>query len=864
MKRPFFFLLVLFLYSASFAWDGTGTEDDPYLIKCVNDMVTLSANVNGGAYYSGKYFKVDVEELDFSSLDKDDNGSNFTPIGNHFSGFFDGNHVLVKNLAIKGGQGVGLFKAVNSGSKVMNIAITATCEFSGTSYVGCIAARANEGSTISGCVNQCDVDVEGNYVGGIVGYGLGTVIGCSNSGTITGNEYVGGIVGSAGGTYKDNVNTGAVRGSKCVGGIIGYIINSWYFSYADNCSNEGVVTGTDEYTGGIVGRARLLNANDCVNTGEVFGQYKTGGIVGSNEPYNDETMNFNTCRNEGTVSGSIYVGGIAGTDKYGYFDDCSNSGIIYGTGEAVGGIVGNVDNYNHITNSSNTGNVSGLSNYVGGVVGRGNNYVSASTNSGAITGNDGVGGIAGYGKNVEGCVNSGIITGIGENVTSLVGYGLGGIAGCGTANRCTNHGTVTGNDSNNSIGGIIGNGTATDCTNKANITAITNSYAGLYYVGGVVGKGSATNCSNEGELTGKIRYAGGIVGYNTSSVSGCTNMGDITADGQEHGGIVGYNKNFSVSNCTNMGNITANGRFHGGIAGYNEGTIDNCSNSGEVGVISMGSAQNGDTGGIAGYSVGSVSNCLNEGSVKGNSGVGAIIGWNNKGSLSENYYCQDVLVRILKSEYDSECVYGGKTPRGCGASVPYDVTENNGALLIDINVTPNKGMTTYTSKFKLDFTKPINGLKAYVVSSVTNGKAELTEVTGKVPAGTGLILKGTVEQNYAIPYAIGEVGVVTNKLEGVLNDTEIGGNDLDYILKDGKFVKASAGMLSAGKAYLKLDAALARGVVEIDGDATGVGAVLTNSEERIVKSEVYNLQGQRISQPAKGLYVVDGKKVFVK
>ena len=178
------------------------------------------------------------------------------------------------------------------------------------------------------------------------------------------------------------------------------------------------------------------------------------------------------------------------------------------------------------------------------------------------------------------------------------------------------------------------------------------------------------------------------------------------------------------------------------------------------------------------------------------------------------------------------------------------------------SVTLAKDIVSYTSVVALDFTEPIEGLKAYTVSEVTDGKAVLTEVTTAVPAGTGLILKGTAGQTYTIPYTTEEPAAVTNKLVGVTVDTEIGGNDLDYILKDGKFVKASAGTLSAGKAYLKLDAALGRGVVEIDGDVTGVGAALTNSEK--VKSEVYNLQGQRVSKPAKGLYVVDGKKVFVK
>lgn len=177
------------------------------------------------------------------------------------------------------------------------------------------------------------------------------------------------------------------------------------------------------------------------------------------------------------------------------------------------------------------------------------------------------------------------------------------------------------------------------------------------------------------------------------------------------------------------------------------------------------------------------------------------------------------------------------------------------------NITLHKSIETYASSVKLDFSTPIDGLKAYVVSDVTDGKATLTEVTGAVPAGTGLILKGTAGETYEIPYCIGDVSAITNKLIGVTVDTAIGGNDLDYILSNGKFVKASAGTLAAGKAYLKLDAALARGTIDIVGDVTGIDALLNNKEESIKNDEVYNLNGQRVSKPAKGLYIVNGKKV---
>ena len=184
-------------------------------------------------------------------------------------------------------------------------------------------------------------------------------------------------------------------------------------------------------------------------------------------------------------------------------------------------------------------------------------------------------------------------------------------------------------------------------------------------------------------------------------------------------------------------------------------------------------------------------------------------------------------------------------------------------------VTLTKDYVTFAYDKALDFTTPIEGLKAYRVSDIVGAKALLQEVTEAVPAGTGLILKGTAGQSYQIPYAEGEPTVIANKLIGVLTDTEIGGNDLDYVLKDGNFVKAAAGTLKAGKAYLRLENALTRDIIEIDDVTTGISFNRPSSD---FSNEVYyNLNGQRLrtidsrsGQTAKGLYIKSGKKIVVR
>ena len=68
----------------------------------------------------------------------------------------------------------------------------------------------------------------------------------------------------------------------------------------------------------------------------------------------------------------------------------------------------------------------------------------------------------------------------------------------------------------------------------------------------------------------------------------------------------------------------------------------------------------------------------------------------------------------------------------------------------------------------------------------------------------------------------------------------------------------------ANRAYLAVpnSASGARIGFTFGGEATGISATLMNNEK--VNSEVYNLNGQRVAQPTKGLYIVNGRKVVVK
>ncbi len=85
-----------------------------------------------------------------------------------------------------------------------------------------------------------------------------------------------------------------------------------------------------------------------------------------------------------------------------------------------------------------------------------------------------------------------------------------------------------------------------------------------------------------------------------------------------------------------------------------------------------------------------------------------------------------------------------------------------------------------------------------------------------------------------------------------------------YFFSANKLVKAGTGNTVKGtRAYLVNGNASAPVLnFIIDSETTGINDVKGKMSD--VRSDIYNLNGQRIAQPAKGLYIVNGKKVVIK
>ena len=189
------------------------------------------------------------------------------------------------------------------------------------------------------------------------------------------------------------------------------------------------------------------------------------------------------------------------------------------------------------------------------------------------------------------------------------------------------------------------------------------------------------------------------------------------------------------------------------------------------------------------------------------------------------------------------------------------------------------GMGTYCSEYDLDFSN-IEGITAYIASGFdpVEGYVVLTKVF-KVPAGTGIIIKGT-PGNYEIP-VVATNFYYRNMLVGVVKATPVPQTDwkeigyANYILlkKDGDteptfYRSDGSGDIPANRAYLQIPSNLvpsannARITTVFEDEVTPVEDILTTSDNS--KDDYYNLNGQKVQTVKKGIYIKNGKKVIIR
>jgi len=181
------------------------------------------------------------------------------------------------------------------------------------------------------------------------------------------------------------------------------------------------------------------------------------------------------------------------------------------------------------------------------------------------------------------------------------------------------------------------------------------------------------------------------------------------------------------------------------------------------------------------------------------------------------------------------------------------------------------GYATFSSDKAVDFSGA-SGVTVYA-AKVNDAKTavDLIEVKSKqVPANTAVVLKGAAGTYTAS--AIASAATISGNQLQIAATTMDGSAGNIFVLNEvggvvGFYKLSDTGSLLAGKGYLEVDGVgEGRSMFEIDIDGISTGINMVNGEGlKVNGSETYyDLQGRRVLNPTKGLYIVNGKKVIMK
>lgn len=429
--------------------------------------------------------------------------------------------------------------------------------------------------------------------------------------------------------------------------------------------------------------------------------------------------------------------------------------------------------------------------------------------------------------------------------------------------------------------------------------------------GGIVGEAriNLENCENHSSVKG-TRFVGGIAGSSEKKIKRCTNYGTVENNNSFTGGIIGYAYDTSIEDCANYGKITSTG-CAGGIAGqsfFNK-SIQNVFSYGDV-------TNTNDNPGII---IGSVNGTLtakgivayNKEALLNNSSENIKIVGTGTLTFDDGKVEADVVKAFTKQQIESgEVAYllaEGKAlgEQAWGQQLGKDLYpvpgSDNKVIKAAQGDKDANGNDTYWATFSNltnDATLSVPSdrtLKVYN-ATVSGGKMTLTERSNnQVAKEEGVLLKTdgeyvnakANETNDLTKASSDENHLVATPAEAQTVTAETGcklyrltynkaekKEGLGFYLgvDDGKSLKATP-----GKAYLQVSeneakdpssAALARSFVFGGGNETtgieGITIMGTDVQRHGTIEGIFDLQGRKISNLTKGIYIKNNKKVVIK
>ena len=244
-------LLLAFVSLSAWAWSGSGTSGDPYLITSTSDWNTLASNVNGGTTYSGNYFRL-TNDISVTTMVGNSES-------NSFRGTFDGyGHTLTISYNTTSDY-TAPFRYIQ-GATFKNLKVTGSISTTMNYAAGIAGLNTSAAATF----DQCRTDVAIN----------------SSSTTVTDwgtYDYHGGLLArsnSADVNITDCVCGGSVNGSSSssansyCAGFVGVAVNSTVS--ATRCLSTTSFTNVYDWNSlcHSAGATRLANVLYYVNANE--------------------------------------------------------------------------------------------------------------------------------------------------------------------------------------------------------------------------------------------------------------------------------------------------------------------------------------------------------------------------------------------------------------------------------------------------------------------------------------------------------------------------------------------------------------------------------------------------------------------
>lgn len=425
----------------------------------------------------------------------------------------------------------------------------------------------------------------------------------------------------------------------------------------------------------------------------------------------------------------------------------------------------------------------------------------------------------------------------------------------------------------------------------------TSYYVGLFGCIGANGK-----ISNVGVLDSYFQFCalgGGVCGMNKNGeLQNCSNSSTVICNMQDGtGGVCGYNSKGTVRDCKNTGSVRGKASL-GGVCGVNSyGTITNCFNEGTV------SGQDA-VGGVCGANFGgTTTNCyyLSNTATHGIGGRADVSGkaekmsiehfesgevaWllNGKG-LGEQVWGQQLGkdlypvpgsdYKVIKAAQGDKDANGHYTYWATFSNLTNDVTLSvpSGRKLNVYNATVSGGKMTLTQRNDYQVAKE-EGVLLKTDGEYVNAKANETNGLPTVSYNENNLVAtppnaSTVRaDDYYILYRL-----TYNNATSTLG--------LGFYLSLDKNSPGPAGMYlkaTPGKAYLKVhqdevkdpsSEALTRSFVFGGGSETtgidGITIMGTDVQRHGTIEGIFDLQGRKIVNPTKGIYIKNNKKVIIR